>query len=123
MPITDDQEYSRIFNRLSDFGTVQGHAVVINGTPVEVFPVDISPIIDDALNHPIRKRVGGVLVKVASAEHLLLEALRVYPTEDKGRAIIVDAVADPDKLLDLFERLDHGGTFQRRYREITNQTS
>ena len=76
--VASDQEFWRVFNRLANFGQVDGHSVVIQGTAVEVFPVDISPIIQDALAQANRKRVENVVVKVAPPEHLLLEALRVY---------------------------------------------
>jgi len=84
-----DEEFWRIFNRLADFGKVDGHSVVIHGTPVEIFPVGISPIIEDALIHANRKRVENVLVKIASPEHLLLESLRVYRSQDKGRVFLL----------------------------------
>lgn len=121
--VSDDQQFLQIFNRLADFGTVQGHSIVIGGTPVEVFPTDISPIIQDALDHPSRKRVEGVVVKVAPAEHLLAESLRVYRSQDKGRVFMLDEVVDPDKLTVIFERLDHDGTLRRRYRALTGKTS
>ena len=121
--VSDDRQYLRIFNRLAEFGRVEGHSVVIHGTPVEVFPTDISPVIKDALHHPIRKRVEGVVVKVAPAEHLLIESLRVYRSQDKGCVFMLDDVVDHDKLLSLFERLDHDGTLRRRYRTLTGKTS
>ena len=120
--VSEDREFLQIFNRLADFGRVQGHSVVISGTPVEVFPTDISPIIQDALDHPNRKRVDGVVVKVAPAEHLLIESLRVYRNQDKGRVFMLDDVVDRDKLLSLFERLDHDGILRRRYLTLTGKT-
>ena len=117
-----DAEFWRIFNRLADFGKVDGHSVVIHGTPVEIFPVDISPIIQDALIHANRKRVENVLVKIASPEHLLLESLRVYRSQDKGRVFLLDDVVDRDKLRILFGRLDHDGTLRQRYQSLTGKS-
>jgi len=68
--VDSDQEYWALFQRLTEFGTVDGHSVVIHDTPVEVFPVDISPIIQDALDHADRKRVEGIVVKVAPPEQM-----------------------------------------------------
>lgn len=119
--VTNDQEFQRVFSRLASFGQVEGHAIVIQGTPAEVFPVDISPIIEDALAHAIRKRVEGMLVKVAPPEHLLLEALRVFRSQDKGRVFLLDEVVDKSKLRALFRRLDYDGTLRRRYETLTGK--
>lgn len=120
--VSGDQEFLCIFNRLAGYGKIQGHSIVIQDTPVDVFPVDISPIIQDAIKYPIRKRVEGVLVKVAPPEHLLLESLRVYRSQDKGRVFILDDVANRSKLRTLFGRLDHDGTLRRRYEALTGNT-
>jgi len=119
--VGSDQEFQRIFNRLADFGKVEGHSMVIHGTAVEVFPVDISPIIQDALLHADRKRVEDVVVKVASPEHLLLESLRVYRSQDKGRVFLLDEVVDREMLHTLLRRLDYDGTLRRRYEELIGQ--
>ena len=119
--VSSDQEFLRIFNRLASFGRVLGHSIVIQDTPVEVFPVDISPIIRDALDHPNRKRVEGVVVKVAPPEHLLLESLRVYRSQDKGRVFILDDIVDRSELRALFRRLDHDGTLKQRYEALTGK--
>ena len=116
-----DEEFRRIFNRLADFGKIEGHSVVIHGVPVEVFPVDISPIIQDALIHASRKRVEDIVVKVAPPEHLLLESLRVYRSQDKGRVFLLDEVVDRQKLRTLFRRLDYDGTLKQRYQTLTGQ--
>lgn len=113
--VSDGQDFLRIFNRLADFGHVEGHSVVISGTPAEVSPIDISPVIQDALEHPSRKRVEGLVVKVAPAEHLLVESLRVYRSRDKARVFMLDDIVDRDRLRALFERLDHDGTLRWRY--------
>lgn len=120
--IESDEEFRRIFNRLADFGKVDGHSVVIQGTPVEIFPVDISPIIQDALVNANRKRVENVVVKVASPEHLLLESLRVYRSQDKGRVFLLDDVADRQELRTLLRRLDHDGTLRQRYQTLTGKS-
>lgn len=119
--VASDQDYWRIFNRLSSFGQVEGHAVVIRDTSVEVFPVDISLIIQDALVHADRKRIGGFVVKVAPPEHLLLESLRVYRSQDKGRVFLLDEVVDRKKLRTLLRRLDHDGTLRKRYETLTRK--
>jgi hypothetical protein len=119
--IESDEEFRRIFNRLADFGEVNGHSVVIHGTPVEIFPVGISPIIQDALIHANRKRVENVVVKVASPEHLLLESLRVYRSQDKARVFLLDEVVDRQKLHTLMERLDYDGTLRQRYQSLAGK--
>lgn len=120
--VESDEEFRRIFSRLTDFGEVEGQSVVISGTSVEVFPVDISPIIQDALLHADRKRVEGVVVKVAPPEHLLLESLRVYRNQDKGRVFMLDEVVDRQKLRGLLGRLDCDGTLKRRYQTLTRKS-
>jgi predicted nucleotidyltransferase len=119
--VVSDEEYRRVFERLSEFGQVEGHSVVIHDTPVDVFPVDISPIINDALEHADRKRVEGVVVKVAPPEHLLLEALRVNRSQDKGRVFLLDEVVDRQKLRKLLGRLDHDNELARRFQTLTGQ--
>lgn len=122
--VPDDQAFLAVFSRLASIGRVEGHAIVIDGTPVEVFPADISPIIKDAVNHhPLRKRVEGVMVKVASPEHLLVEALRVHRARDKGRVFILDEVINRERLAELFRRLDGSGTLERRYQDLVGKTS
>ncbi|MDP6071184.1 MAG: hypothetical protein QGG34_06430 [SAR202 cluster bacterium] len=121
--VDSDQEYWALFQRLTEFGTVDGHSVVIHDTPVEVFPVDISPIIQDALDHADRKRVEGIVVKVAPPEHLLLEALRVNRNQDKGRVFLLDDVIDKQSLRALLERLDDDGELKRRYQTLTGKSS
>lgn len=120
--VGSDDEFIHVFNRLGDFGEVSGFSVVIKDTPVEVFPADISPIIEDALNHADRRRVDNILVKVAGPEHLLLEALRVFRNQDRGRVFLLDEVVDRQELRSLMERLDHDGTLQERYRRLTQKT-
>ncbi|MCX6022993.1 MAG: hypothetical protein NTZ05_14940 [Chloroflexi bacterium] len=117
--VASDSEYYALFGRLAALGQIEGHAIVLNGTPVELFPADISPIIQDALKHAIRKRVEGITVKVAPPEHLLLEALRVNRPQDRARVLILDECVNEGKLLALFQRLDHDGTLWRRYEAIT----
>ena len=119
--VRSDEEYRRVFERLSEFGQVERHSVVILDTPVVVFPVDISPIIKDALEHADRKRVEGVVVKVAPPEHLLLEALRVNRSQDKGRVFLLDEVVDRQKLRKLLGRLDHDNELARRFQTLTGQ--
>ena len=121
--VDSDQEYWALFQRLTEFGTVDGHSVVIHDTPVEVFPVDISPIIQDALDHAGRKRVEGIVVKVAPPEHLLLEALRANRNQDKGRVFLLDDVIDKQSLRALLERLDDDGELKRRYQTLTGKSS
>ncbi len=120
--VDSDQEYWALFQRLTEFGTVDGHSVVIHDTPVEVFPVDISPIIQDALDHAGRKRVEGIVVKVAPPEHLSLEALRVNRNQDKGRVFLLDDVIDKQSLRALLERLDDDGELKRRYQTLTGKS-
>lgn len=119
--VSSDEEYRRVFERLSEFGQVEGHSVVIHDTAVEVFPVDISPIIKDALDHADRKRVEGVVVNVTPPEHLLLEALRVNRSEDKGRVFVLDEVVDRQKLRTLLGRLDHDGELAWRFQTLTGK--
>ncbi|GEM_PF-1261133 len=92
--VDSDREYLEAFNKLTSMGRVKGHAIVINNTALEVFPVNISPVLQDALEHALRKRVEGIVVKVAPAEHLLLEALRVHRTQDRARVLILDDIVD-----------------------------
>lgn len=120
--VVTDIEYLTLFSRLATMGRVEGHAIIINDSAVELFPSDISPIIHDALDHALRKRVDGIMVKVAPPEHLLLEALRVNRTQDKGRVFMLDEVVDREKLRVLFGRLDHDGSLRRRYEGLTGQT-
>ncbi len=120
--VQSDREFLTVFARLSAFGRVEGHSVVICDTPVEIFPVAISPIIEDALEDSPRKRVEGLVVKVASPEHLLLESLRVYRNQDKSRVFLLDDVVDRARLRTLFRRLDHDTTLRRRYESLVGKS-
>lgn len=114
-----DSEFSDVLRRLADFGTTDGMTVAISGTPVEVFPVDSRPIIQDAIAHALRKRVEGILVKVTPPEHLVLEALSTYRNKDKARVFLLEDVVDRTKLGALLRRLDHDGTLRSRYEALT----
>ena len=85
--VDSDDEYRAVLRRLSDFGTIKGFAVEIEGTLAEIFPDDISPIIQDAVKHALRRKVEGSFVKIAPPEHLLLEALRAGRVEDHARVL------------------------------------
>ena len=119
--VASDMEYLQIFRRLAEFGTVEGNHVIVNGTSDDVFPTDVSPIIDDAIIHARRKRVENVYAKVASPEHLVLEALRAARREDRVRVIMLEEAVDQEKLRELFERLDHDGELKARYQGLTGQ--
>jgi hypothetical protein len=119
--VASDMEYIKIFRRLAEFGTVEGNHVVVNGTSADVFPTDVSPIINDAITGARRKKVENVYAKVASPEHLVLEALRAGRREDRARVIMLEEAVDRDKLRDLFERLDHDGELKARYQRLTGQ--
>ena len=119
--VSSDLEYIQIRRRLSNFGVVEGQHVEINGTLAAVFPSDISPIIDDAVEGAFRNRVENVYAKVATPEHLVLEALRAARRGDRLRALQLDMVANRSKLKELFERLDRDGELQARYQAITGQ--
>lgn len=62
-----------------------------------------------------------MLVKVAPPEHLLLEALRVFRSQDKGRVFLLNESVERDKLRILFGRLDHDGRLRRRYETLTGE--
>ena len=119
--VASDMEYIKIFRRLAEFGTVEGNHVVVNGTSVDVFPTDVSPIINDAMNGARRKKVENVYAKVASPEHLVLEALRAVQREDRARVIMLEEAVDRYKLGDLFARLDYDGELKARYQRLTGQ--
>ena len=106
----------------SRLGRVEGQRVIICDTPVDVFPYDISPIVQDAFKTAKRKKVEGVLVRVASVEHLILEALRAGRRQDRERALLLNSVADRGRLRSLLRRLDLDGTLRRHYTSITRQT-
>ena len=114
--------FARVFSRLAEFGTIQGHGVVVGDTAVDVFPVDFSPVIEDGAKHAVRKRVEGMVVKVVPPEHLLLEALRVNRFKDRVRVSRLDEVVDRRKLRNLFRRLDPDGTLAERYRGLAGRT-
>ena len=122
--VRTDAALWELLRKLAAYGDTDGFAVVIQGTPVEVFPVDISPIIQDALRSAPRKRVEGMLVKVAAPEHLLLEALRVNRATDRARVLLLDEVVNRRALNRLFERLDdRERTLYRRYEGLTGGTA
>ena len=119
IPIENMDDWGTAIHGLSSFGSFREQAVVINGTPVDMFPTDISPILEDAMDQARRKRVEGVLVKVASPEHLLLEALRVFRRpKDHSRVVILDAYINRTKLRNLFRKLDVDGKLEERYRSL-----
>jgi predicted nucleotidyltransferase len=119
--VESDTEFAEVFRRFASLGRVEGHAVVIDGTPIELFPADISPVIRDAFASAGYRLVEGLRVKTAGPEHLLIEALRVWRSQDRARAVMLADVADRRKLRDLFERLDHDGELRRRFKSIGGQ--
>tara|TARA_B100000315_G_scaffold182443_1_gene171300 strand:- start:481 stop:987 length:507 start_codon:yes stop_codon:yes gene_type:complete len=120
--VNSDEEFANVFNRLADFGQVEGHAIKIGGTLAEIFPADISPVIQDAIEAALSRKVEGFYVKVAGPEHLVLEALRVGRPQDQARVLMLDNALDYDVLRAALLRLDEDGTLERNFREITGKT-
>jgi predicted nucleotidyltransferase len=62
----------------------KGQRVIVEEVPVDMFPVSIHPIYEEALQKAIRAKVDGITVKIFSPEYLIVTKLMVFRERDRG---------------------------------------
>ena len=105
--VDTDEEYLGTFRRISELSEgQQGTHQTLGGVPVQMFPTTTMQLYQDALDAAHAARVGGLRVKMVTAEHLILLYLEAFRDKDQMRIRLLLPVADMDQLHILLDRFD-----------------
>jgi len=115
--LVDDRGYHQLWQTLMDIGyKAQGQRIVVEGVPVDMFPVSVHPIFEEALRNAKQVRVSGVPIKVFTPEYLIVTKLMSFRPRD--RADIYDLFefgkVDKNVLNDIMRRYTNEETPLRR---------
>jgi predicted nucleotidyltransferase len=115
--LVDDRGYHQLWQTLTDIGyKAQGQRIVVEGVPVDMFPVSVHPIFEEALRNAKQVRVTGVPIKVFTPEYLIVTKLMSFRPRD--RADIYDLFefgkVDKDVLNDIMRRYTNEKTPLRK---------
>ena len=115
--LVDDRGYHQLWQTLTDIGyKAQGQRIVVEGVPVDMFPVSVHPIFEEALRNAKQVRVTGVPIKVFTPEYLIVTKLMSFRPRD--RADIYDLFefgkVDKDVLNDIIRRYTNEETPLRK---------
>lgn len=88
-------------------GTMDGEYIVVAGWPVQFLPA-ASPLVSEALDQAVERKVAATPARVFTAEHLAAIALQTGRAKDKARVLqFLEADAlDPARFQDILLR--HG---------------
>jgi hypothetical protein len=102
-----DEEFWSVYRRVRGIGEgVVQDAILLDGTPVQLFPTTLGSLHRDAVLQGKRVRIGPVRTKVVPVEHLVLLLLQAYRPKDRIRVVELLPVANEPVLQDLFQRFD-----------------
>jgi predicted nucleotidyltransferase len=115
--LVDDRGYHQLWQTLTDIGyKAQGQRIVVEGVPVDMFPVSVHPVFEEALRNAKQVRVTGVPIKVFTPEYLIVTKLMSFRPRD--RADIYDLFefgkVDKDVLNDIMRRFTNEETPLRK---------
>lgn len=83
--LIDDKGYHLLWETLRSMGyKAKGQRVIVEEVPVDMFPVSIHPIYEEALQKAIRVKVDGITVKIFSPEYLMVTKLMAFRERDRG---------------------------------------
>ena len=118
--VDTDEEYLKTFRHVAELAkNHEGMHHILGGVPVQMFPTTTKPLYRDALEGARLARIGGLRVKVATPEHLILLYLEAFREKDhfRIRRLLVDA--DADWLRTLLARFDdENSTLARRLQTL-----
>ena len=105
--VDTDDEYRRTFRRVAELAEGrQGMHSTLGGVPVQMFPTTTKPLYRDTLEKARVARIGGLRVKMASLEHLIVLYLEAFREKDRFRIHRLLPSADPGQLQALLARFD-----------------
>ncbi|MBI4282019.1 MAG: hypothetical protein HY672_00830 [Chloroflexi bacterium] len=118
--VDTDEEYLRTFRRVAEFAEgQQGMHYTLGGVPVQMFPTTTKPLYRATLEGARPARIGGLRVKVASLEHLILLYLEAFRDKDHFRIRRLLPAADMGQLYALLGEFDdEEGTLARRLQAL-----
>jgi hypothetical protein len=118
--VDSDLEYIEVFGRLRLLAeSMEGMHLVFAGTKIQMFPATIKPLYTHALRHARQTRIGGLRVKVARPEHLILMYLESYRPKDKTRIQILLPQSNGVYLARLFRLFDdENKTLAKRFASL-----
>jgi predicted nucleotidyltransferase len=107
--VDTDEEYIRTFRRVGESAdAMEGMHFVLGGVPVQMFPSTTKPLYRDALENARDTRIGGLRVKLASPEHLLVLYLEAFREKDHHRIRTLLPQSRSDHIRRLLEKFDDG---------------
>lgn len=105
--VDTDDEYLQTFRGVAEAAeSSEGMHHFLAGVPVQLFLSTTNPLFEDALAGARPVRIGGLRVKFASREHLILLYLDSFRPKDRLRIIHLLPHADMDIVHSLMERFD-----------------
>ncbi len=118
--VDTDDEYLQTFRRVAEVAEAsEGMHHFLAGVPVQLFPSTTNPLFEDALAGARPVRIGGLRVKFASREHLILLYLGPFRYKDRLRIIHLLPQADMHTVHSLLERFDdEKGTLARNLQTL-----
>ena len=117
--VDSDEEYLQTFRRISELSEGQeGMHQTLDGVPVQMFRTTTMRLYRDALDAAHTGRVGGLRVKMVTAEHLILLYLGAFRDKDQMRIRLIMPVADMDRLHILLNRFDEKNRLAGRLQSL-----
>jgi len=117
--VDTDEEYLRVFRRVAQEAEGQeGMHYILGGVPVQMFPTTTKPLYRDTLDNANPAKVGGLRVKVASPEHLILLFLEAFRDKDRFRIRSLLPRVNMSYLERLLEEFDEEGSLTRRLQTL-----
>ena len=118
--VDTDSEYLQAFQDVAKSAErMDGMHLYLGGVPVQMFPTTTKPIFLDTMLNARSDRIGGLRVKIASPEHLILLYLEAFRYKDQLRIRRLLEMADVDRVRTLLERFDdEQGTLESRLKEL-----
>ena len=105
--VDSDEEYIRTFRRVGESAdAMEGMHFVLGGVPVQMFPSTTKPLYRDAFENARSTRMGGLRVKLASPEHLVVFYLEAFREKDHHRIQTLLPRSSSDHIRRLLERFD-----------------
>lgn len=125
--VDSDLEYAKAWGALyKESGALWGMdkwGIMVEGVPVQMVTVDISPAYLDAFQHAVVRRIGNLRVKVATREHLAVMKALAFRPRDRGHiGMMMERGLDRRRLREILARVDADGKATKNLAQISAGT-
>ncbi len=92
----------------------KGEHIVIEGTPTQFIPITNS-LLEEAVNNPVMKSIGGIDVKVLKAEYLIAMYTQIFRPKDQEKLIRLTDQAEVDEglLKQILQKYNLSGKYNK----------